>query len=119
MSNKSQLVNMFIIATAIILICVARAKFSELFVAEVPIPPYYQGYGAQGSPPPIKGGYPQGEPRIYSNQIYPARIPYYNEMGRPCNSIKDCGSMGVCQDGSCKTIPYENSVFNVPINGYT
>lgn len=117
MSNKTQLVNMFIIAVAIILICAARSKFSELFVAEVPMIPQYQGYGAQGgNVPPPPGGYPHGEPRIFPNQIYPARIPFYTEAGRKCNSIKDCGSMGICQDGTCNTIPYENSVFNIPIN---
>lgn len=115
MTQKTHLVNMFIIATAIVIICAARSKFSELFVAEVPMIPQYDGYGAQGGPTqPIQGGYPNGNPMIYQNQIYPARIPYYNEMGRQCNSIKDCGSMGVCTNGSCKTVPYENTVFNIP-----
>ena len=119
-SNKTQIINMLIIAVAIVLISAAKVKFNEMFVAQVPHIPFDQGYGAQGgSVPPIRGGYPVGQPRIFENQIYPARIPYYNEMGRPCNSVKDCGSMGVCKEGHCKTIPYENSVFNVPVHGYT
>lgn len=113
MGQKTQLINMFILAIAIILVCSARSKFSELFVAQVPLPPQYQGYGAQGDPGQIMGGHPQGNPYQYPNQIYPARIPYYTEMGRPCDSIQSCGSMGKCENGKCNAIPYEKSVFNV------
>lgn len=104
MKHNTQLINMLILAFAIILICVAKSKFSELFVPQVPIPPNNYNY----IPPPTQN--PQA--LMYQQQIYPAKIPHYNELGRPCDSVKDCGIMGVCKEGKCNAIPYQNTVFN-------
>lgn len=109
MKQNTQLINMLILAFAIILICVAKSRFSELFVPQVPLPP--NNYPM----PPMISSNPQA-PLMYPQQIYPAKIPHYNELGRPCDSIKDCGIMGVCQEGKCNAIPYQNTTFNIQSN---
>ena len=50
-------------------------------------------------------------------QIYPAKIPYYKDMGRVCdpNMPNSCGVMGKCQEGVCRAVPYNKSVFGVNI----
>lgn len=116
--SRTNIINLFILAIAIILVCLAKNKFSELFVPQVQLPPYLDSYGAQGghvanSYPSLAGGvHPQGNPNRFQNQIYPARIPYYAELGRPCTNQKDCGVLGKCEGGSCNSIPYEKTVFN-------
>ena len=121
-NQKLQLINMFILAVAIILVCVAKSRFYELFVASLPEPPFYQGYGAGGNSREsllqlqVPGTQPQGNPYIYQNQVYPGRIPYYNELGRPCAQGQDsCGSVGKCENGKCAAIPYSRTAFNVDI----
>ena len=114
---RSNVVNLFILGIAIVLICVVKTKFSELFVAQVPMMGLPGNGGAQGGPVAnsypsfVQGGHPQGNPYTFNNQIYPARIPYYPEVGRPCES-GDCGVLGKCENGVCKAMPYNKTVFN-------
>ncbi len=115
--SRSNVINLFILGIAIVLVCAIKTKFSELFVAQVPIVSYNQGgYGAQGGhvansyPSFVNGGHPQGNPYTFPNQIYPAKIPYYPELGRPCDG--DCGVLGKCENGTCKAVPYNKTVFN-------
>lgn len=114
--SRSNIANLFILGLAIVLVCVAKTKFSELFVAQVPMVPGMHGYGAQGGqvansyPSFVQGGHPQGNPYTFGKQIYPARIPYYPELGRPCDG--DCGVLGKCENGVCKAQPYHKTVFN-------
>ena len=113
--SRSNVINLFILGIAIVLVCVVKTKFSELFVAQVPMIPGMHGYGAQGGnvansyPSFVNGGHPQGNPYQFPNQIYPARIPYYSEVGRPCDG--DCGVLGKCENGVCKAVPYQKTVF--------
>ena len=115
----SKIINLFILAIAIVLVCVTKSKFSELFVAQVPMIPNMQGYGAQGGPVAnsypsfVDGVHPMGNPYQYQNQIYSSpRIPYYPELGKVCkNNGGDCGVLGKCENGVCQAMPYNKTVF--------
>ena len=119
-STRTQIINLLILAIAIILVCIAKSKFSELFVANVPLP--FQGpYDAQGGkiansyPSFADGVHPQNNPYQFPNQIYPARIPYHTEMGRPCEG-GSCGVLGKCENGICSPLSYNRTVFNQKLN---
>jgi len=114
MDKRSNIVNLIILGVAIILVCVTKKKFSELFVANIPM---MNGPMMNGQEPLrefANSGHPQGNPYTYQNQIYPAKIPYYPELGSPCKN-GDCGLLGKCEGGSCRAIPYNKTVFNQPI----
>ena len=118
MSDKrSSITNLLILGIAILLICNIKTKFSEMFVANVPMIPNDDGYGAQGGvfsgnyPGYSVGGHPNGNPYTFNNQIYPAKIPYYPELGRPCEGNAGCGVLGKCENGVCGATPYNKTVF--------
>jgi len=97
---RTNVVNLFILAIAILLVCVTKNKFSEMFVAKVPIPPYNNGYGAQGGV--VVNGYPgfaQGgnPPTQYTTNH--VRNPYYAGYNKPYDG--DCGVLGRCENGVC------------------
>lgn len=109
--SKSNIINLIILGVSIVLVYTIRTKFSELFVPQIPLGYYpnsiyqnnYQNNGVQ----------PQGNPYHFNNQIYPDRIPYYPELGRPCNSVNDCGVLGNCVNGVCNAVPYNKTAFGV------
>jgi len=110
--SRTNVINLFILGIAIILVCVVKTKFSDLFVGQVPMVQGMNGYGAQGN---LQGNLQVNEnlqrnPYVYPNQIYPDRIPYYPEFGRPCEN-GGCGVLGKCENGSCNAIPYNKTVF--------
>lgn len=120
-NSRSKVINLFILGVAIVLVCLAKSKFSELFVAQVPMVPSMHGYGAQGGqvansyPSFVAGVQPTGNPYQYPNQIYSSpRVPYYPELGRECKN-GDCGVLGKCEGGQCQAMPYNKTVFNNPV----
>jgi hypothetical protein len=121
-TTGSYVLNLLILGVTIILVLVAKNNpmFANL---GMPNRPPQEGFGGGGGG---FGGYnymprgvqPTGQPMMYPRQIYPAKMPYYPETGRPCNgklSSMGCGSTGVCTDGICHMKDQNNTVFNIPV----
>jgi len=108
-SSGNYALNLIIIGVAIIIVILAQQNLanggSDSFVGKVPMTsigngPYYGAY--YGLPP---GVIPTGQPMMYPYQLYPAKMPYYddsvNNIGRPCKEPNGCGALGACQNGIC------------------
>lgn len=131
---KNYVINLFILAIAIALVCVAKSNFSELFVPNVNLPPnntFFDPATKQFIQVPHnniplnpwlpQGGHPMGQPMMYPNQIWPNGIPYYPQIGGPINAdgMKvpckdgDCGATGMCIDGTCRGRETDKTVMGV------
>jgi len=122
-STSSTVMNMFILGIAILIVMLIKQRFEartnsgEPFVGVVPMTSIGNGnpYGPSGTllgP----GTQPYGQPMMYDQQLYPAKLPWYNETGRPCSGDKGCGAVGVCQNGVCsvKDGPHD-TVFDIRV----
>lgn len=112
MSNKTaRVLNLIIIFIAIIVLFLARQN-SDLFVGQVPSVPI-----GNGMPP--YGVYPTGQPMYYTKQLYPAKMPYYEDTlqqeGNPCTSMNGCGVYGACINGKCTIKDVDNKVYQKTI----
>ena len=121
-TTSNYVLNLLVLGVAIVLVLVAQQNMSSLpsirnpdgFVGQVPMVPI--GGRPGGSPYPVQispGGYPRGQPMMYPKQYYPAKVPYYNETGRPCEG--GCGATGTCQGGVCSMMDQYNTVFDIPV----
>lgn len=113
-NRKSKIMNILVLGLAIVIVCVTKTRFRELFVARVPITGLgdhrYPYHGSPQAPPPY----------MYQQQYYP-QAPYYGQVGKPCGP-NGCGSMGECVNtegqpisqgvGVCRAIPYNKTAFN-------
>lgn len=119
MDNSKNVTNLAIIAVAFIFVFLVYKKTcngNDDFVGRVPIPPI-GGYGAYIGYPPYQmpGVYPTGQPMMYPQQLYPAKMPYYPEFGQVCKNTQDCGATGLCVNGSCTVKDKAGSVFNTKL----
>jgi len=119
MSTNSNILNLLVLGVAIILVMVAQQNIAnqppveDSFVGKVPMVPI--GNGRPTGPQQIvPGTQPYGQPMMYPQQYYPAKVPWYPETGRPCEG--GCGATGVCQNGICTVQDQYNTVFDIPIN---
>lgn len=104
---SKHIINLIILSIAIVLVIVAKKSVLEDdFVAQVPM----VGNGGNYA---IPGSYPTGQPMRFREDIYPAKIPWYPEYGRPCSG--QCGATGMCVDGVCKMRNTDKTAFNVPV----
>ena len=115
-SPTNYALNLIVLGIAIIIVLVIQNNLNDFFVGRVPqVPignaPYYNliPYGV----------YPNGQPMVYPQQMYPAKLPYYNDSvanyGRPCKEPDGCGVLGACVDGVCKVKDQNNTVFDIKI----
>ncbi len=118
-STAASVVNLLILGIAIILIIIALNNLqpqADPFVGKVPM---VLGGGGMPGPYYVPGVFPTGQPMMYPNQYYPAKVPYYNDstqhVGRPCQSEGGCGVLGVCQNGVCTVKSENDTVFNMKI----
>lgn len=120
MSTSSNIMNLFILGIAILLVMVAKQNIQGMpspdgdsFVGKVPMVPIG---GAPYHPQQIlPGTQPYGQPMMYPQQYYPAKVPWYPETGRPCEGGGGCGATGVCQQGVCTVRDQYNTVFDIPV----
>ncbi len=103
------------IVVAMYIKCLA-GRFGENFVGKVPRTPIGNGmHYVYGEP----GVQPTGQPMMYRQQLYEAKIPYYDDslhnIGRPCSGKGGCGVFGTCADGTCTVNDKNNTVFNLKI----
>ena len=123
MSNSGSILNLLVLGIAIILLIVLinqnPSSRGDSFVGKVPMMPIGNGFYPPGYVPGVQ---PMGQPMIYPQQIYPAKLPYIddsvNNVGRPCGG-NDCGAFGSCINGVCsinRTDEDNNTtVFNMKI----
>ena len=120
-SSGNYALNLLIIGVAIILVILVQHNLvtADSFVGKVPMMPIGNGpfYGAyQGLP---QGVYPTGQPMMYPQQLYPAKVPYYddsvNNYGRPCKEPNGCGVLGACVNGVCTVKNQQDTVFDLKI----
>ncbi len=116
-STSGNIMNLFILGIAILLVMVARqnienAPNNDNFVGKVPMVPIGGGR-AHGPQQILPGTQPYGQPMMYPQQYYPAKVPWFPETGRPCEG--GCGATGVCKDGVCTVKDQYNTVFDIPI----
>jgi hypothetical protein len=110
MSEYSKyIVNLIILTIGIIIIIVAKNS-TDTFVANISwIPPIGNGNGYVNS----VGSNLNEQPMRFREDIYPARVPWYPEYGRPCTDGQ-CGATGICKDGTCEMRRTDRTAFNVP-----
>jgi hypothetical protein len=109
-SNTNYSMNLFIIGIAIVIILlIKRSKLFDKFVGNVQVTPIGNG----GNNFLVPGSYPMNQPMMYAQQLYPAKMPWYPETGRPCSG--KCGITGVCTNGICQMRDQTETVFNVKI----
>mgnify|MGYP000343700962 CR=1 FL=1 len=129
----SRSLNLLIIGFAIIIVVlIYENQSADSFVGMVPnvpiggyqyppFPGYFYTNTIPNSPPnfPNYQSGPINQPIIYPNQMYPAKIPYYddtiNQTGKVCGEANDCGVLGACQGVVCKVKRSDNTVFDLRI----
>jgi hypothetical protein len=117
----SDIINLVILGIVIVLLFVVQQNYqnnkpSENFVGKVPQTPIGNGMHYMYNVP---GGHPTGQPMMYPEQLYQAKIPYYDDsihnIGRPCTGPNGCGVFGTCANGTCTVKDKSNTVFNLKI----
>lgn len=106
---KYKFINLFILSIAIILICIAKSRFQELFVGDVPQVPL-GGHSNDNNIQLVQEL--NKNPYRYPQQIYSAGLPYYPYFNKPCKG-GDCGVFGYCKDGICNQEMSEKTVFGI------
>lgn len=106
-SKTTKVLNLIIIFIAIILMFHVKQGFDP-FVGKVPQVPIGNGEAPFGV-------YPTGQPMHYNKQLYPAKMPYYDDtlrqMDKPCSKPNGCGVFGACINGKCTVKDKDNNVY--------
>lgn len=114
---RGHVANLFILATTIVIVYIAKRNFKDYFVPNVPTTPI--GNGIAQDPRPPQQNLDQ-MPMRFGKQMWPAQIPYQPKPNTPCtvnpvNGTIGCpGALGTCQNGVCQPKDYGKTAFGIP-----